>query len=98
MLMDIEYRVSLFKGKYTAYHNTNKNKGTITIYLTNLETKDKSFELIVSEMVFLFLLERVCVERGRNNIRMKNRCNPCKMENIAWKMYSILCEFNQFSG
>ncbi|KKK62437.1 hypothetical protein LCGC14_3004320, partial [marine sediment metagenome] len=40
--------------------------------------------------IYLILLERICLERAFNKIRIKGgRCNPCCVAKIAQKMYGL---------
>jgi len=44
----------------------------------------------IKTFIFLIILERICLERGFQKIKMKNRCNPCKMEKYAYKIMELV--------
>ena len=54
-----------------------------------LNTKYASFGHLLEGMVKIFLLERICLERAFQRIRLRNRCNPCRMEPLAQVMYDL---------
>lgn len=83
---EIEYRVSTYPSKFGGYHSTSKGKSTITAYVSNL-FYEKSFNTFVYNLIFINLIERICLERGFQKIRMKNRCKPtCKLEKYTYEM------------
>lgn len=81
----VEYRVSTYRSKYNAYWNPKKPKATITFYVSTLwEESESDFNTFVDHLIFLHILERICLERRFQHIKMKNRCKPtCKMAKYA---------------
>jgi hypothetical protein len=91
----IDYVISTFKSKYTAYHNKKYPDGTVKLYISKIWEYSKDFEDFLEGINFFILLERICLERGLQKIKLKNRCKPinsfnCKMEKIAWNMTVLL--------
>lgn len=84
-MTEIKYKVSTRKSKFGGYHSTSKGKSTITAYIQNLRYED-SFEYFVHNLIYIFIVERIYLERGFQRIRMKNRCSPCKMDKYADEM------------
>jgi len=90
-MTEIEYKISLYPARSHARWNINKDKGNIILYITNIWwQKSESFENFVEWCIFFILLERICLERAYNKIRIKGgRCNPCCVEKIAHKIYEL---------
>jgi len=90
--MDINYKVSLYKAKTMARFNKNKNKGNIILYISNIWNIDKnkllSFNHFVEWCIYFTLVERICLERAHNKIKIKGgKCKPCCVEEIAFHIY-----------
>jgi hypothetical protein len=90
-----EYKISTYQSKFAGYHwTTSTSESRITAYISNIwsfakqqgKSDDEIFDRFVKELNFIIILERICLERGFNKIRMKNRCKPCKMEKYAREM------------
>ncbi len=89
--MKVKYKISLFPAKNMARWNINKEKGNIIIYISNIwnNNRTKGFISFVEWCIYFILIERICLERAHNKIRIKGgRCNPCCVEDIAFKIYS----------
>jgi len=84
----VEYRVSLHPSKSAGYQSKARNRGTVTLFLPVLwERSGGDVDAFVDELVCVSVLERICLERAWQKIRMKNRCHPtCKMEKIMLMM------------
>lgn len=87
--MVIEYLISTHLSKFPAYHSKNQNEGIVKIFISTLWDQTHTIDLFTKELIFFTLLERICLERAFQGIKMKNRCNPCKMEKYAWEMYIL---------
>ena len=78
----MEYKISTFQSKYNAYWKVKQQIPMITFYVSTLwKSSENDFDTFVDHLIFLHILERICLERRFQHIRMKNRCKPCKM----WK-------------
>jgi len=88
---EVEYRVSLYPSKFSGYQSKKENVGKITFFLPKLwEESENNFDKFVNQLIFIQILERICLERGFQRFRIKNRCNPCKMLKYAkFIMYCI---------
>ncbi|KKL98883.1 hypothetical protein LCGC14_1819970 [marine sediment metagenome] len=113
ILPEVEYKISTYPSKFIGYQSKNKNRGEIKIYITSLwkwvhswrwtkyfvedETTEIMLDDFINEMVFTVIIERICLERAFQKIRMRERCKPlskfrCKMEKIAYLMCEDLIE------
>lgn len=87
----VEYKVSTHPSKFFGYQSKKDNIGKLVIYIstilnsldkTNIDSNDvdecgKSvFDKFVDELITIMLVERCCLERAFQKIRMKNRCKP----------------------
>ena len=93
--MDINYKISFYKAKTMARWNINKDKGNIILYISNIwnmiDKKSKVFEYFVEWCIYFTLMERICLERAFNKIKIKGgRCNPCCIEEIASEIYKSI--------
>ena len=61
--------------------------GEVKLFISSIWKCSKSFEHFVQKMIFYIIIERICLERAFQKIKMKNRCKPCKMEKYALEMY-----------
>jgi hypothetical protein len=99
------YRVSTYPSKFGGYHCKNKINGTVTLFVSTiwkttknninmLEEGDDSIDLFnwfVDDFIYLHILERICLERGFQKIKMKNRCKPsCKMSPYAGYIFQAI--------
>lgn len=89
--MKVNYKTSLFPSKKATRWNINKEKGDITIYVTNIWNNSKDFDDFVEGCIFFTLVERICIERAYNKIKIKGgHCNPCCVRETAIKIYRNL--------
>ena len=90
-MLEVTYKISLYKGKPPARWNINKNKAKITLYISNIWKELNSFDKFMEGLIYSILSERICVERAYNKIRIKGgRCNPCCITNVAFEMWKFL--------
>lgn len=92
-MFEVEYKVSIRPSKHLAYQSKAQNKGIVKTYINNIwDICNDDFCEFVCTLDFIILLERVCLERGFQKIRMKDRCKQykdfnCKMEWVACNLY-----------
>ena len=84
-MYEVDYSVSLHPAKSEGYQSKAGTKGKITLYAVNLwKNADGDFEDFLERLTYVALLERICIERAWQGIRMTNRCQPhCKLQKIA---------------
>lgn len=85
-MTEVEYIVSLHPSDYVGYQSKNKNNGIVKLHISTIYNNSDDFDDFVNYCVFTLVLERICLERGFQKIRMKNRCHPCKMQKYACEM------------
>ena len=88
----VDYKISLYPSRFLGHQAKKGKKGTIILYIYSLWNECKgNFDKFVLDIVYTSLLERICLERAFNKIRMKNRCKPfCKMEKYAIEMLGLI--------
>lgn len=95
-MTEVNYKISTYPSKSFAYQSKNKHNGEVKLFISTIWIHSKSFEHFVQACIYYTLIERVCLERGFQRIRMKNRCKPyqkdekkysCKMEWVTLEMY-----------
>jgi len=92
----INYKLSLFPSKFAGYQSKNKNKGEVKLYISSIwnaqfdphDEFDINFHWFLEAFLYTMLLERICLERAFQKIRMTNRCVQyekyrCKMDYIT---------------
>jgi len=93
-MLDVNYKVSLYKSVALARWNINKDKGNVFLYVSKIwDMIDKTniFAYFVEWCIYFTLIERICLERAYNKIKIKGgRCNPCCVEKITSKIYGFL--------
>lgn len=86
-VVTIKYKISTYPSKFMGYHSKNKENGEVKLYiLTIWKSSLNKFDDFVYIINHIIILERICLERAFQKIRMKNRCKPCKMEKYAMEM------------
>lgn len=94
MSQEIEYIISNRPSKFLGYHQKNGGRGEVKVFLPNIwQYASEKYETFVDAISYVFLLERICLERGFQRIRLQNRCGMrpyCKMETIAQRMFFSL--------
>lgn len=92
----VEYRISLHPSKFAAYQSKKGSTGVITNFISQYH--HKNFDWFVGELIAYQLVERVCLERAFNKIRLKNRCKRqpiCAPNYIARAMFDAMILNNQ---
>jgi len=90
----VTYEISLNPSRFMGYQSKNKQKGMVKIFPINIFNAIPDFKIFVEEIIYFTILERICLERGFQKIRIKNRCDPCKMRKYAITMYNWIFEMN----
>ena len=92
-MSNVELKISLYKSKSLGYQSKKGLEGKITLFISNIYDYSKQdFDLFVKAFNYTYLLERICLERSFQKIRMKERCKEfkglfcCKMDYIIWNM------------
>ena len=85
-MTNINYKVSLYPSKNIGYQSKSGINGEVKVFISTIWTHSTTFEDFVEKIIYITILERICLERAFQKIRMRNRCNPCKMEKYAIKM------------
>ena len=97
--IEINYKLSLYPSKFLGYQSKNKNKGNLTFYISTIwkwinphyrkenEINNTMINKFIKGLLEIILLERICIERAFQKIRMKNRCKnfkgfTCKIDYI----------------
>lgn len=104
ILPKVEYKISLYPSKFIGYQSKKGNKGCVKLYISpiwkyihSLRWKtyfdedwiiEFMFDEFINELLYTMLLERICLERGFQKIKMKKRCKEyngfrCKMDYIT---------------
>lgn len=93
-MSEVEYKISLYPSKFKAYSGKKGKNGYVKLFISNIwEEADKDFDLLVMRMICYTLLERICLERAFNKIRIKGgKCNPCCVKKYALEMYRFVLE------
>lgn len=84
--MVVEYKISSYPSKFAGYQSKKQTNGTVKIFISTLWKYAPNFDDFLFQLNYIIILERICLERGFQKIRMKNRCNPCQMERYAIEM------------
>jgi len=84
-MSDIDLHISTHPSKFAGYQAKSGADGTITLFVSTLwEDAHGEYDRFVDKLAYIYLLERVCIERAFQRIRIKNRCEPvCKLLKIA---------------
>ncbi len=82
---EIDLRISTHPSEFLGYQAKSGIRGTITLFVSTLwKEAEGEFDRFVAELDYVYLLERICIERAFQRIRMNNRCEPyCKLQKIA---------------
>src|SRR4030065_2202931 len=87
---NVEYVVSNYASRFGGYQSKHGTDGVLKVFLPTLWTNGREkFESFVAELTYPIWLERICLERAFQKIRMKNRCKPapCKIAQLVRLMY-----------
>lgn len=98
--LEVDNRISLHvHGTHMARWNIKSNKGDITLFLgscweeaTNHSefpgNEDEVIIDLIGVLIFGYLMERVCIERAHERIRLKrNKCKPCAVKGLVNHMF-----------
>ena len=81
------YKISLYPSKFVGYQFKSGATGEVKVFISTIWNHSITFEDFLEKIIYITILERICLERAFQKIRMKNRCKPfCKMEKYAIKM------------
>lgn len=93
---EVDYKISLYSSKFAGYQSKNKNYGYVKLFIPSIwdwvntwnDNYKNIFEDFVSAINYIVLLERICLERAFQKIKMTKRCEiyngfSCKMDYIA---------------
>jgi len=93
-MTEVEYKISIYPSKFLGYQSKARNKGEVKVYVsTLLKYAENDFWKFVHWLDAITLIERLCLERGFQKIKMKDRCKRykdsfgCKMEWVAYQMF-----------
>lgn len=101
---NVEYKISLYPSKFLGYQSKKGNEGMVKIFISTIwkESHDNFYEFLLY-LDYITLIERICLERAFQKIKMKDRCEvytekideditmeyACKMEYVAYKMFFV---------
>lgn len=77
--------ISTHPSKFAGYQAKAGSRGKITLYVQTLWMDAGGDEdRFIDGLAYVYLLERVCLERAFQRIRMTDRCEPvCKLLRVA---------------
>lgn len=89
---EVNYRVSIYASKFLGYQSKSGRKGIVKLYISNIwKWADGDFSVFWKRMIAILLMERICLERAFNKIRIKGgKCNPCCVKPVALEMYEFI--------
>jgi hypothetical protein len=90
-MTDIDYNISTYPSKYHGYW---KPTGKINLYVSTMWKEmddgfkdldaDKQIDEFMNHLSNITLIETICFYRGKEKIKMKNKCKPhCKVARLA---------------
>jgi len=91
-MFEVNFKCSLYPSKFAGYQAKSGNKGTITSYISTiwdttqkeLKRREDPFELFVKLLNYIQVIERYCLERAFQKLRIKGgMCNPCCIQSAA---------------
>jgi len=84
-MSEIDIHISMHPSKFAGYQAKAGSKGKITLFVSTLwEESQGEFDRFVEDLATVYLVERVCLERAFQRIRMADRCEPyCKILKIV---------------
>lgn len=85
---DVMYKISLYPSRFHAYQTKKGKKGIITQYISNYRIEN--FDWFVGQLIAFQLLERICLERAFQKIKLKQRCDRCPPKRIADLMLNAM--------
>ena len=107
--LDVDNRVSMhYHATHAARWNIKGDHGQITLFIPSIwddarkhsdfqecDHLEEVMEDFIGALVFGYLMERVCLERAHDRIRVKGgRCNPCCVAKTVNRMFDhIICNW-----
>lgn len=94
-MSEIEYITSTYPSKNSAYQSKKGNKGRIKLFISVIWKEAIIFDNFVALINFYQIMERYCLERCFQKIRIKGgMCNPnCCIQNITINTFNYLFEY-----
>lgn len=89
-IYNVDMNISLNISKYRGYHSKSGYNGKITLFIPIIWGSSKYEDDFIINSCHVYLLERICLERAFNKIRIKNRCFPCKLYPLVSHMINHL--------
>jgi hypothetical protein len=91
---EVKYNVSTYLSKFAGYQSKKGKNGKVKIFISKIwRWAKEDFSTFWKRMIFIILIERICLERAFNNIRIEGgMCNPCCVKNAAKEMYFFCLE------
>ena len=88
---ETDYKISLYPSKY---HGWWRPTGKINIYISSIwngmkdslkdSPEDERIDEFMQDMSNVILIETICLYRGKNRLKVKNKCTPhCKVARLA---------------
>jgi hypothetical protein len=105
--LEVMNKVSLYDHRVnTARWNIKGDFGTIVQFMPPIwddamhhslfyehDHPDEVMQDFVGSLIFTYLMERICIERAHERIRLKrDKCTPCVIAPIANKMFEHIIE------
>jgi hypothetical protein len=87
---NVDLSISLNSSKFSGYQSKSGYDGKIKLFISSIWKDSKNEENFIINLSYVYLLERICIERAFNKIKIKNRCTPCKLRPIVSNMINYL--------
>ena len=89
---EVKYIISTYPSKFAGYQSKKGPKGIIKTYIYHpLYWNSADFSSFVLNLIHIILIERICLERAFNKIKIKGgMCNPCCVNKVADKIMEYL--------
>jgi hypothetical protein len=90
---EIEYAISTHPSRFMGYQEKSGTRGTIKLYVASIykQYEEEGEPPFVDLLIFYMLVERFCIERAFQHVRMHQRCKPeCKIAPYAMYAYMHL--------
>jgi hypothetical protein len=83
--MSVDLHISTHPSKFAGYQAKAGSEGKITLFISTIwDQSQGDYDRFLDGLAYTYLLERVCLERAFQRIRMTDRCEPvCKLLRIA---------------
>jgi len=89
---EIEYVISARPSRFMGYQEKSGARGTIKLYVASIyKQHEEEGEPFVDLLILYMLIERFCIERAFQKVRMHQRCKPeCKIAPYAMFAFMYL--------